>query len=113
MTCSVLSDSETQGWGEMTGGRSEPRSAKGVSEDAESKDSESWVGGGCWVYMGLGVSRGQSPGVLDRVITVIIDTCQGLALSWTRCPTHCISIVSLPQPCEAGTAIVPIFTQEN
>lgn len=41
MTCSVLSDSETLGWWEMTGGRSEPRSAKGVSEDSESEDSES------------------------------------------------------------------------
>lgn len=113
MTCSVLSDSETLGWWEMTRGRSEPRSAKGVSEDSESEDSESWVGGECWVYMGVGVSLGQSPGVLDRAITVIIDTCQGLALSWTRCPRHCISIVSLPQPYEVGITIVPIFTQEN
>lgn len=65
MTCCVLSDSETLGWWEMTGGRSEPRSAKGVSEDSESKDSESWVGRECWVYVGVGVSLGQSPGVLE------------------------------------------------
>lgn len=38
MACGVLSDSEPLGWSEMTGWSTEPRSARGVSEDRQREE---------------------------------------------------------------------------
>lgn len=79
-------------WSQMSAWSTESRLAKGVSEDSQREEPwvQSWACGSVRLPVGVGLSPRKSPGVLDRTITVIIDTCQGFALYLTLCP-HCIS----------------------